>query len=165
MINNNNVEIEDHLGIYEINEFIKDYKIQLRLYTRLIFIKLLRQHWTIKDAAELLNISERTGRNWLKSYNEEGLEGLIPNFGGGRPSFLSDEQLKELHAVLKDEKANYTITDVKKLIFEKFGIDYTYKQAWFISRRKLGLNYGKPSPESPDKSPERKNELKKNTHL
>jgi transposase len=165
MINNNNVEIEDHLGIYEIDEFLKDYKTQLRLYTRLIFIKLLRQHWTIKEASELLNVSERTGRNWLKSYNGGGLDGLIPNFGGGRPSFMSDEQLNELRVILKDEKANYTITDVKKLIFEKFEINYTYKQAWFISRKKLGLNYGKPSPKSPERSTERKYELKKNTYF
>lgn len=165
MINSNNVEIEDYLGIYEINEFLKDYKVQLRLYTRLIFIKLLRQHWTIKDATELLNVSERTGRNWLKRYNKEGLDGLIPSFGGGRPSFMTDEQLNELYMILKDEKANYTITDVKKLIFDKFGINYTYKQVWFISRRKLGMNYGKPSPKSPERSLERKSELKKNRYF
>jgi transposase len=162
MINENNVEIEDHLGIYEIDELLKDYKIQLRIYTRIIFIKLLRQNWTIKDAAEFLKISERTGHNWLKRYNNEGLNGLIPNFGGGRPSYLTKEELNELYLILKDKNANYTIKNVKKLIFEKFGIDYSYKQVWFITRKKLGLNYGKPSPESPDRTPNRKKVFKKN---
>ena len=161
MINKNNVEIEDHLGIYEIDEILKDYKVQLRLYKRIMFIKLLRQDCTIKDATEFLKVSERTGRNWLKNYNKKGLNGLIPNFGGGRPPYMTNEQLNELNMILKDETTNHTIKDVKKLIFKKFGIDYSYKQVWFITRKKLGLNYGKPSPESPERSPNRKKELKK----
>jgi len=165
MINKHKVFIEDHLGSYEINDILKDYKVQLRLYKRVIFIKMLRENFTIKEATEFLKVSERTGYNWLKSYNEDGLDGLIPNFGGGRPSFLSDEQLKELYEILTPKDANYSIKDVQKLILEKFGIDYTHKQVWFITRKKLGLNYGKPSPESPERDPERKKVLKKKLEI
>ncbi|GAA5818484.1 MAG: Pseudogene of conserved hypothetical protein [Methanobrevibacter sp. CfCl-M3] len=38
----------------------------------------------------------------------------------------------------------YTIDDVRKLIKDKYGIEYSYKQVWFITIKKLGLNYGKP---------------------
>ena len=31
-----------------------------------------------------------------------------------------------------------------KLIRDKYGIDYSYKQVWIITRKKLNLNYRKP---------------------
>ena len=51
---------------------------------------------------------------------------------------------------------------VGNLIEEKYGITYSEKQVWVITRQKLNLNYGKPfiqynaRPENPEK------DLKKN---
>jgi transposase len=161
MINQYNVEIEDHLNMSDLNEILSEYNIYYRIYQRVLFLRMLRQDFTIKDATSLLNVTERTGKNWLKQYNESGFDGLIPNFGGGRPSLLTDSQLNEIKEIVGNKDANYTIKDVRKLIFEKYDIKYSYKQAWVICREKLKLNYGKPSPESPDRSPTRKKELKK----
>ena len=162
MINEYGVEIANHLQINDINELIRECKTQIRFLKRLIFIKLLMQDSTILEAAEFVGYTERTGYNWLKLYNQDGLDGLIPNFGGGRPSFLSDEQLKELHEILKDRNSNFTIEDTRILIYEKFGVEYSYKQVWEITRKKLKLNYGKPSPKSHDRPENRKELLKKN---
>jgi len=161
MINKHNVEIADFLNIHEIDELISGYKTQLRLYQRLVFMKLIMQGSTIQEAAESVGVKKRTGYNWLNRYNDGGLDGLIPNFGGGKPAYLTDEQFDELYNILKDEFSNYTIEDVRKLIYEKFGVEYTYKQAWVITRRKFKLNYGKPAPESPDRPENRKEILKK----
>jgi transposase len=161
MINKHNVEIADFLKICDIDELISGYKTQLRLYQRLVFMKLLMQDLTIQEAAESVGVKKRTGYNWLNSYNEKGLDGLIPNFGGGKPAYLTDEQFDELYDILKDEFSNYTIEDVRKLIYNKFGVEYTYKQVWVITRRKFKLNYGKPAPESHDRPKNRKEILKK----
>ena len=161
MINECGVEIVNHLKINDIDELISECKTHVRFLKRLIFIKLLMQDSTILEAAEFVGYTERTGYNWLKSYNQGGLDGLIPNFGGGRPSFLTDEQLKELHEILKDKNSNYTIEDTRILIHEKFGVKYSYKQVWEITRKKLKLNYAKPAPQSPDRPINRKELLKK----
>jgi transposase len=161
MINEHGVEIADHLGIGDLNEIISECKTQIRFFKRLMFIKSLMQGSTIFEATEFVGYSERTGYNWLKSYNQKGLDGLVPNFGGGRPSFLTEEQLKELHEILKDKNSNFTIENTRMLIHEKFGIKYSYKQVWEITRKKLKLNYAKPSPKSQDRPKNRKELLKK----
>ena len=161
MFNKYNVEIADHLNMSDLDDILSEYNIYYRIYLRILFLKMLREDLSIKDATNLLNVTERTGKNWLKNYNKNGFEGLIPNFGGGRPPLLTNEQLYELKEIVTRKDSNYTIKDVGKLIFEKYGIKYSYKQVWVICRKKLQLNYGKPSPEAPERPLNRKTELKK----
>ena len=55
------------------------------------------------------------------------------------------------------------IKRTRKLINDKYGIKYTYKQVWIISRDKLNLNYRKPylkyheSPEDAEEQFKKKN--------
>jgi len=165
MINERNIEIADHMSIGEIDELISGYKVTLHLYKRLSFIKSLIQGSTVKEAAESVEVDRRTGYNWLKRYNEGGLDGLIPNFGGGRVAKLSDEQFLELYVILSDKNSNYTIEDVRKLIYEKYGVEYSYKQVWEITRKKLKLNYSKPAPKSPNRPSNRREILKKKLRM
>ena len=52
---------------------------------------------SLTDTAKILDIDRRTGSEWLKRYNENGIEGLIPRYNErGKKCRLSDEQLKEL---------------------------------------------------------------------
>ena len=90
------------------------------------------------------------------------MDGLIPKFGGGKPVKLTDEQFLELYVILTEKNSNYTIEDVRKLIYEKYGVEYSYKQVWEITRKKLNLNYSKPSPKSPKRPSNRRKILKKN---
>ena len=63
---------------------------------------------------------------------------------------------------LSNLKEKYNLKDVGNLIEEKYGIRYSEKQIWVITRQKLNLNYGKPfiqyntRPENPEE------DLKKN---
>jgi len=45
-------------------------------------------------AASKSGVSKRVGYIWQERWNEEGYDGLIPKYGGGRPSQLSDEDKK-----------------------------------------------------------------------
>ena len=37
-----------------------------------------------------------------------------------------------------------TIEDVREMIYTLFKIKFSYNHVWFITQKKLGLNYGKP---------------------
>jgi len=42
-----------------------------------------------------VGVSKVIGYVWLEKWNKQGMEGLKPNYGGGRPSELSEEQKAE----------------------------------------------------------------------
>ncbi|MBW9220964.1 helix-turn-helix domain-containing protein [Methanothermococcus sp. SCGC AD-155-M21] len=65
-----------------------------------------------------------TGYSWLKRWNSKGYEGLIPEFGGGRPPKLTKEQKEKLKEIL-NEKDSWTTKEVQKLIEKKFGVEYS----------------------------------------
>lgn len=76
---------------------------------------------------------------------------------------LTDEQFEELKETLINSEKNYSIREVQKLIKDKYGVNYSYKQALEISKKKLNLNYGKPFPIY-DKKPDNSwRNIKKNT--
>lgn len=160
MAGKSKIKIENHLSIKELNEIISELKIDVKVYQRAIFLKLVMQKKPISHAADIVGVTRETGFNWLKRYNEKGFDGLIPNYGGGRPSLLSEKQFEELKEIVVNSEKNYSIREVQQLIKDKYGVNYSYKQAWEISKKKLKLNYGKPFPIY-DKKPVNADELLK----
>ena len=133
-------EIKDHLSVQDLNSIIKDSKIQSKVCKRVIFIKMLLQGSTIKEASKVVGVKRQTGSEWLKRYNNEGYDGLIPKFAGGKPGKLSENQKIELKNILIDENSNYTITEVVKLIKELFDVEFSYKRVWTLVRIEFALN-------------------------
>ncbi len=146
MTGKSKIKIEPHLTIDELNKIISELRIDVKVYQRAIFLKLVMQKKPISHAAKFVGVSRETGFNWLKKYNKEGFNGLIPKYGGGRPSLLTDKQLEELKDIITNSNKNYSVREVQQLISERYGVNYSYKQAWEVSRKKLNLNYGKPFP-------------------
>jgi transposase len=146
MVGKSKIVIEDHLTIEEINKLLKDIKIEFKLYKRLLFIKLVKQGKPISHAANFIGVTRETGFRWINQYNEYGLNGLIPKYAGGRPSFLTTTQFNDLKNILSDPDKNYSISEVQKIIKDKYNVNYSYKQVWEIVRKKLNLNYSKPFP-------------------
>ena len=83
-----------------------------------------------------------TVHNWAKNCEKNGLNGLKPNFGGGRPSILTDEIKEELEQRILDED-NLTMTDVQKILADEMDIHFCLAYVCQIVRD-LGFNYGKP---------------------
>jgi len=145
MASGRNIEIKNHLDANEVENLLNEFKVYYTLYRRLIFLKLLMKGETVKFASEILGIRRETGSRWLKEYNEKGFDGLMPNYGNcGRHSLLTDKQKQELKKILSNPEETYTLKDAHNIIKEKFGVDYSTKQVWVITRKELGLNYGKP---------------------
>jgi putative transposase len=153
--------IKDHLNIDELNSIIKDSKLQNKICIRAVFIKMLLQGSSIKEASSVVGVARQTGSRWLERYNEEGYDGLIPKFDGGRPGKLNGEEKKELKNILIDENSNYTISEVVKLIIEKYDVEFSYNRTWTLVRKEFSLNYSKPFATAHKKPKNRREDLKK----
>lgn len=139
-----NKKVEDHLSLNEMNELLKEYRDSYEIYRHLLLIRMVFKGETISKASDNLNISRKTGERWVKDYNESGLDGLTSKYSNcGRKSLLTDDQKQYLKEKITGNEEVYDLKKVKKLIKDEFGIEYSDKQVWVITREKLNLNYGK----------------------
>jgi transposase len=53
-----------------------------------------------KAAAEAAGMDRQTLRDWVIRYNENGIDGLLDRWGGGRPPRLEADELVELYAIV-----------------------------------------------------------------
>ena len=108
-------------------------------------MKKLKKGKVIATSLLILLVGFIVGIICLKNYDKYGIEGLESDYSNcGAESRLTEEQYKELFETLTDPEKHYTLRDARNLIKEKYGIEYTPKQVWIITRVKLGLNYRKP---------------------
>ena len=135
----------DEKEIEELNDCIAKYRPSHRMYIKLIAVKYVKTGKTRTKVSEILHVNRRTVGNWVKSYEEEGIAGLIPKYENcGLKCKLSNEQLLKLQEILTNPEESYSLKDAKKIIKKELGVDYSIKQVWVITRKKLGLNYRKP---------------------
>ena len=87
---------------------------------------------SIKEAAELNGVSYSNAYVWFNRWNEEGPEGIIPKYAGGRPSYLTSDEKIKLEKLLEQEEV-ITTEIVHKIIKDNFGVDYSYKQIKIIA--------------------------------
>ena len=137
-------EIEkDELKQFDIQ--LKQYAHHHKMYKRILAVKMVKSGETRIKVAEYLNVNRQTVGRWVRIYDESGFEGLEPDYSNcGAECKLTDEQLAEIQKIITNPKEHYDIKRTRKLIKDKYGIDYTYKQVWIITREKLNLNYRKP---------------------
>jgi putative transposase len=147
--------IIEHISPSMLNDYIRMLEKVAKKINRLHFVQQMYDGRTVREACAILKMSERTGYNWLKKWNDGGLDGLNHKKGAGRPPFLSDDQFKEVDDYIKNNDSLET-KDVHEFIEKNFGVDYTLKQIREIIKK---LDYGwiKPYPvysKSPDNAKE-----------
>jgi putative transposase len=124
-------EIIRHLTLDDLNKKIKKEEKSVRVLERLYFIRFIYKGDTIREACEKVNITEPTGYSWLDSWNNKGYVGLVPNFSGGPKSKLGDAEREKLKQMLS-KKDSWTSREVRLLVKDKFGIEYSEMQVWRI---------------------------------
>ena len=129
------INVDNKTNITEIRKELAGCKDTVRYYERLIAMEYILEGHTIKEASEFVNVSYNTVHRWAKICEKSGLSGLKPNFGGGRPSNLSFDQLVELD-------------------------QYILKQIGVIVK-KLGYNYSKAYPRFSKTPDDAEEQLKK----
>ncbi|GAB6878312.1 helix-turn-helix domain-containing protein [Halorubrum gandharaense] len=152
-------DLLEHLSQDELDEAIDQAQTdeEPRLVRRLCLIKNIYFGDTLTDAAARVGVSTPTASRWLDRWNDGAVDGLRPEFGGGRPPKLNDHQRERLQQVLKKHPL-LTIGQVQELIEDGFDVSYSQRH---ISRliNKLGLNHVTPQPESPDRPDDAKAQL------
>ena len=160
MVGKSKIDIFNVMDEDELKEEIKKSKSNGRYYERLIAMKLFSKGNKLSDIADTLEVSFTTVHSWAKNCEKYGLEGLKPNFGGGRPSILTDEIKNELEQRILDGE-NLSMTDVQNILAEDMDIHFSLTYVCQIVRD-LGFNYGKPRPTFKE-APENKEEIFKKT--
>lgn len=133
-------DVIKHVSQGELKKLVKKEK-DIHIKGRLLFINQLYLDDSVPEACERMCISPATGYEWLKAWNEKGYEGLNPDFAGGRPSKLTNQQKGQLKERLS--KGNWLTTQVRALIKRDFGVSYSIRQVIRILRE-FGMNYAKP---------------------
>lgn len=90
---------------------------------RIGFVKNLYRGDTLAEAAAREGKSQPTGVRWAERWNEDGLEGLAPDYGDGRPPKLNAGERRELHALLDDERPS-SVDEVRRLVEAEFDVTY-----------------------------------------
>jgi putative transposase len=134
-------EVVKHLPSEELDKKIKKLEKDVRILKRLYFIRNLYRGMSVEESAELVGVTKATCYEWLKRWNSRGYEGLIPEFAGGRPSKLTEEEKEELREMLKERE--WSTKEVQELIEAEFGVSYS---SWQVRRilKSSGMKYAKP---------------------
>jgi transposase len=91
---------------------------------RIKTILLLDQGWEYRRIAEALFLDDSTLRDWIKQYEERGLNALLhDNFTGGK-KHLSETQLETLKTELRST-VYVTAADICRYVEREFGMSYT----------------------------------------
>jgi putative transposase len=143
----------------ELQRRIKVLETNTKVLQRLYFIKHRYEGKSVEESSHLVGVAKPVGYEWQKRWNESGYDGLIPLYAGGRPSKLSDQQKEKLKLLLK-EKNVWTTDEVRLLISNEFGVEYTLKQVRIITK-KFGMKYAKPFALDYRKPPNAEQILKK----
>ena len=139
-----NITIERHITAEELLKRIKSLEKDVKVLQRLYFIKYRYEGVTVEDAAERVEISKPVAYIWQDRWNKEGYEGLKPEFAGGKPSKLSDDQKEQLKEILS-KRDDWTTEEINKLISDTSMVEYSLKQIRIILR-KFGMKLAKPFP-------------------
>lgn len=131
------------MTVDELESRIKTLEKDAKILKRLYFVKYRYEGTNVEESAQRVGISKNEGYIWQRRWNENGYTGIIPQYAGGRPMKLSPEDFNQLKELI-NQKSTWTTDEVRMLIHEEFGIEYTLKQIRIIMKEKLKMKYGKP---------------------
>lgn len=139
-------EIVRHLSEDDLDQLLNKIDDE-KISKRLTFVKRLYKGATLEDAADDVGRSSATATRWVRRWNEGGLGLLTPNFGGGRPPKLDEDEQDELIELLRDGQP-WKSQEVQHLLMDEFDVEYHPNYLGTLLRN-LGLSYAKPRPKRP----------------
>jgi putative transposase len=153
------IGIKRKMSAEDLDQQIKILEKNVKVLNRLHFIRNRYLGDSVELAASKSGVTKRVGYIWQYRWNEEGYEGLKPKYRGGRPAQITNKQKEELYQILT-ERDDWTTKEIRKLIKDKFGIEFSEKHVRTILRS-LGLKYARPYPKDYRRPADAKEQLKK----
>jgi transposase len=119
---------------------------------RLHGVLLVAQGMSCPEVSRLLGDSPRTVEYWVRRFEEQGLAGLVEGERVGRPRRLSEKQLEEINAVLRQPPESVGIPrglwDGKGLsafIKQRYGVTFGVRQCQYMFKS-FAFRLRKPRP-------------------
>lgn len=139
----NQTLIEEYPGIIsEIQTEIKKLENDTRVLNKLYVILDVLHDEPINDIINKHGISQGTVYNWIKQWNDGGMDALKRKKGSKGQSKLTDKQFIILDKAIQENNLK-TAKEVKHLIEILFGVKYSLRSIERIMK-KLGYTYVKP---------------------
>ena len=102
-----------------------------RVAKRLQAVVMNAEGYSSGEIARILKAPRSKASEWLRAYEERGVEGLLEGHRSGRPSGLNEKQLRKLGDILDSGPAAYgldtgiwTSQMISWVIEEEFGVEY-----------------------------------------
>ncbi len=159
------MQITEHDSIADLQRFTKaerDGRVRIRLQG----IVLARQGHTGRAIGEVLGVSDRAVRDWVKRYNEGGVVALQEQPGRGRSARLAEEDQErfrkriEAGAQPEDGVCSLRGIDFQRILEEEFGTLYSLNGVYRVLHR-LGYSSLVPRPRHAQADKERQEAFKK----
>ena len=120
-----NLKSRTDLTLDEIN-ILLNFEKDVKVFKKLLYFKFNKMGYSKIESCNLAGFPE-SSRYYLDDlWAEGGYDALIPHYGGGRSSKLSDKQLNNLKIKLS-KKDSWLVDDVKKLIKSEYNVEYEYQ--------------------------------------
>ena len=150
--------IERKMTEDDLNRLIKSLERSTKMLKRLLFVKYRYDGNSVEEASKRIGITKMIGYIWQRRWNKDGYRGLILRYAEKGPSKMSEEQRNLLKDKLKD--GQYTTAQVRDIIRNEFGIEYTMKQVWVILKN-MGMRHAEPYPHDRRRPKDAEDALKK----
>jgi transposase len=118
-------------------------------------------------AAQTAGMDRQTLRDWVIRYNENGIDGLLDRWDGGRPPRLEPDELAELYTMVLagpdpeiDGVCAFTREDLVRICEKRFG-KTMHRATMGRLLRSMGLSRQKARPSHPQKDPASQEAFKK----
>jgi transposase len=148
MGNGRRKDIERHLTEEELDAQLRE-ETNPEMVRRLSFVKNLYHGDTLGEAADRVGKSQPTGARWADRWNADGVDGLTPDHGDGRPPKLDEDERGDLRELLEADEP-WTTQEIRHLITEEFDVTYHPNYIYELLRE-FGMHYAKPRPKRPER--------------
>jgi transposase len=159
------MHVEDRHGLDELRREARTQN-DARMRIRLQAIVLAKQGRTAEEIAEALGASRRPVQEWVRRYNQRGVDGLRRRPGQGRRGKLSLEQRDRLCARIEagpcedDEVCTLRGKDIQRILQKEFGQLYHLNGVYALLHR-LGYSCLMPRPRHQKADPQAQEAFKK----
>lgn len=119
---------------------------------RLLAVERINQGYSQTAVAAFLGVTDRAVRYWMKTYREQGSQGLLTRGHPGRPDKLRPDQVAEVLSWFRRSPTEFgyathlwTAARVAALIRDRFGVSFhpRYLSGWLADR---GITPQRPRP-------------------
>ena len=141
----------------------KQKSIQMKM--RLLALSHFQEGQSRTQIAKFLKVSRTSVNKWIRTYLNEGLEGLQEKPRSGRPAYLTEAQMVQLtqyvkQNAIKPEGGRLTGADIHHHIKQEFGKDYHPDHIYTVLKR-LNFSWITSRSKHPKQSQEAQDEFKK----